>query len=333
MVSFKSASMVAAVAIILAALAYNSFGTGTRDTLDYGSPPPWPIFTAVSWLAKNLRMASDFLTPPAIRMIDSFVELNQRFAIYVCSEAGWPSLLQHGARTGAEMAAYANMSVGGARRVLRACMTGGLFRETTAAIQDIDDGKRMYVNTPLSDVLRDDHPFSVKAFIGHEIEDIFPALMRWSTVWSDESTLPFSSAHKVLNTPEGVWQYFRKLPEQASQFNKAMTSLDSMTVFPLVQDYPWAQTCSTVLDIGGGRGTLLATILSAAPALKGVLVDLPSVIDQSEPLWAKIYPGLLGRVSFVRGSFFDAATVPKNTGQGRHCYTSKVRLALRCRRC
>ena len=74
-------------------------------------------------------------------------------------------------------------------------------------------------------------------------------------------------------------------------------------------------------------------ILSAAPALKGVLVDLPSVIDQSEPLWAKIYPGLLGRVSFVRGSFFDAATVPKNTGQGRHCYTSKVSLALRCKRC
>ena len=104
-----------------------------------------------------------------------------------------------------------------------------------------------------------------------------------------------------------------------------MTNMDSFSVSALAHDYSWAANRDTIVDVGGGRGSLLAAILAAAPAAKGALLDLPAVIDQSEKLWAAKYRELLPRVSFHRGSFFNAAEVPLSDGAGRHCYASKVR--------
>ena len=311
-------------AIAVAMMVYATANPLTQDTLDYSAPPPWPVLIAATWLRNTLKDASDFFAPPALKIFDGLLGINQIIAIYVCSASGWPSLLHGGARTGAEMAAHANISVVGARRLIRACISGGVFRETTATVQGIDDDKRVYMNTPLSDILRDDHPFSAKPLLGHQIEDVFPALLRLSSSWRDETIIPFSNAHGMINEPQGTWHYFEKHPKQEVQFNRAMTSADALGVPSLALDYPWAQHCSTVLDVGGGRGTLLAAILRAAPALKGVLFDLPSVIDQSEMLWTDKYPAMLGRTSFVRGSFFEKEAIPKSAGDGRHCYTSKV---------
>ena len=52
--------------------------------------------------------------------------------------------------------------------------------------------------------------------------------------------------------------------------------------------------------------------------------DLPAVIDLLKKLWAAKYREPLPRVSFHRGSLFNAAEVPPSDGAGRHCYASKV---------
>jgi hypothetical protein len=186
----------------------------------------------------------------------------------------------------------------------------------------------MYANTPMSDILREDHPFSVKAFVGHAIEDCAPALVRLADTWNDESTTPFAAAHNLPSTRDAVWQYYTNSPKQGTQFNRAMTGLDAMSLAALVQDVQWADYCTTILDIGGGRGSLLAAILEAAPSITGVLMDLPPVINQSRQLWAERHPQLADRVSFVGGSFFDADAVPRTEGLGCFCYLSKVPLAI-----
>lgn len=260
-------------------------------------------------------------------MIDKFLETNQRVSIYICSKAGWPEFLINGEKTGEEMAKFANISISRARRLIRACMTADVFREITAGLS-VPDEHRRYVSTPMSDVLRADHPFSVKDFLNHEIEDIAPALLSLAKEWNREERIPFASAHSEPNTHDAVWKYFQNRPLQQQQFNRAMTNLDSLGVPALAQDYPWAANCRAIIDVGGGRGSLLAAVLAAAPAAKGALLDLPQVIDQSEKLWTAKYPELLPRVSFHRGSFFEASAIPtgddSDAGPGRRCYMSKV---------
>ena len=78
-----------------------------------------------------------------------------------------------------------------------------------------------------------------------------------------------------------------------------MTAVDALGVSALAADYPWA-TCATIVDVGGGRGSLLASILNAAPNTQGVLLDQPHVIDRSITLWNNKYKHLDRRVSYVR---------------------------------
>jgi hypothetical protein len=60
----------------------------------------------------------------------------------------------------------------------------------------------------------------------------------------------------------------------------------------------------TIVDVGGGHGLLLARLLEAVPTARGVLFDLPEVIQGARAELAA--RGLAERCSLVGGSFFDA---------------------------
>ena len=60
----------------------------------------------------------------------------------------------------------------------------------------------------------------------------------------------------------------------------------------------------TIVDVGGGHGPLLAAILAAAPASRGVLYDLPSVVANAPSLLRK--QDVADRVRIAEGSFFDS---------------------------
>ncbi len=59
----------------------------------------------------------------------------------------------------------------------------------------------------------------------------------------------------------------------------------------------------TVVDVGGGTGSLLAEVLRARPFLRGVLVDLPRAVAASGPMFEAA--GVADRVSVSGQSFFD----------------------------
>jgi len=60
------------------------------------------------------------------------------------------------------------------------------------------------------------------------------------------------------------------------------------------------------VDIGGGHGSLLATILKANPKLKGVLFDQPSVIVRAKQDQHVTAKGIAERCTLESGSFFAA---------------------------
>lgn len=65
-----------------------------------------------------------------------------------------------------------------------------------------------------------------------------------------------------------------------------------------------------VVDVGGGFGRMLATILAARPAARGVLFDLAHVVDAARAELERT--GVAQRCDFVEGSFFDA--IPGGAG-------------------
>jgi len=59
------------------------------------------------------------------------------------------------------------------------------------------------------------------------------------------------------------------------------------------------------VDVGGGQGVLLAAVLRAHPALRGVLFDQPHVLAGAEQMMAEA--GVADRCARVSGDFFASA--------------------------
>jgi hypothetical protein len=60
---------------------------------------------------------------------------------------------------------------------------------------------------------------------------------------------------------------------------------------------------NTVVDVGGGAGSLLAAILETHPVKRGVLIDQPEVLPDADRLLTA--RGVRDRCDFVGGSFFE----------------------------
>jgi hypothetical protein len=61
---------------------------------------------------------------------------------------------------------------------------------------------------------------------------------------------------------------------------------------------------AVVADIGGGNGSQLTAILKKHPTIRGILFDLPHVVERAKLLMESA--GLVDRCELVGGSFFDS---------------------------
>jgi hypothetical protein len=109
---------------------------------------------------------------------------------------------------------------------------------------------------------------------------------------------------KTGHTPSGrsAFQFFAKYPEEAAVFYEGMTAGSAETAAAVAAAYDFS-SFRTIIDVGGGHGVLLTTILAGNPALRGVLFDLPHL---AEGVQERIdAAGLAGRCEFVAGDFFE----------------------------
>ncbi len=79
--------------------------------------------------------------------------------------------------------------------------------------------------------------------------------------------------------------------------------------------YDWPDD-GVIVDVGGGRGHLVAEVLRLRPDLRGIVLDLPHVVAEAEPVLARY--GVTERVEAVAGSFFD----PLPAGHGLYVLAS-----------
>jgi hypothetical protein len=151
-----------------------------------------------------------------------------------------------------------------------------------------------FTHTSASRLLRTDNPRSMRADL--EVVSSPPA---WATIGALMHTLRTGRPSGEDAYPGGFWAYLAENPDAATLFNTAMASKARSQVAGVLASYDFSGV-ATIGDVGGGRGHLLRAILEQAPTVRGVLFDLPHVIEETREPPAD-------RLTLQSGDFFKDA--------------------------
>jgi len=209
-------------------------------------------------------------------------------SVYVISKLGIPDLLKTGPKSAEELASATKVHAPSLFRILRALASVGVLQS---------DGKR-FAQTALSETLVTDAPGSLRWFAVSELgQEHYPA---WGNLMHSVKTgeIAFDNFFGV-----DVWEYFSQNPEDAAVFNDSMSAMTATTNEAITALYDFSNF-GTIVDVGGGHGALISSILKKNPKAKGVLFDAPEVIEGAQPKLEAA--GLSDRCQTVAGDFFKA---------------------------
>jgi hypothetical protein len=176
---------------------------------------------------------------------------------------GIPNLVELGPKSAEECALQVGADPGALYRLMRASASLGVLSEG-------HDGK--FSETPLSAVLRSNAKPSLRAFASMSSRE-------WHARGWAKLEYCVRTGKQALDQVYGVpiFQYFEQHSEEARAFDQAMSDLSSIDSPAVVDAYTFSEFRS-IVDVGGGHGLLLATILSRNLHMKGTLYDVPHVI-------------------------------------------------------
>lgn len=176
------------------------------------------------------------------------------------------------------------------RRLLDHLVTVGVF--------DRDAPSGRYRPTDLAAQMRQDAPEGVLPLLdieqaGGRAELAFVELLH---------TIRTNQAGYSRHFGRDFWSDLDVDPALRRSFDEQMTWRFQRQAPQIAANYDWGRF-GTILDVGGGNGTLLDAILTAHPTVHGTVLDLaPSARAATERFTAA---GLDGRADAVAGSFFD----------------------------
>ena len=216
-------------------------------------------------------------------------------ALYAAVALDVAAALAAGAKGIDELAAEVGAHAASLYRLLRVLAATGIFRE--------QEGRR-FTNTPLSELLRADVPRSLRDLVllfGDET-----SWRSWEGILHAVRTgeAPFEHIYG-----EKFFDFLQDHADTAAMFDRAMASASSTTNAAVVAAYDFSHL-GTLVDVAGGTGSALCSILKATPDLRGVVFDLPHVAQRAREFIAA--QGLAERCEFAGGSFFEA--VPPGAG-------------------
>ena len=200
-----------------------------------------------------------------------------------------PDKLANGSKTAEELAEETGTYAPFLYRLLRFLTGFNIFAE---------DENKHFALTSLSDILRSDVPDSPREWVMFN-----PQSWRWE-VWQAmmDVVLTGENSYKHIYQKD-AYEVFAEKPEYALGFTQAMKSWSSSLPKAIVDSYDFSNA-KTIVDLGGGMGSLLASILQANPTAKGILFDQPPVIEMAKQEMSNL--DIADRCVFVAGNFFES---------------------------
>ena len=211
-------------------------------------------------------------------------------ALYAAARLGLPDLVADGPQPTTDLAGRCGVAAPVLARLLRALTTLGVFAEVAPDT---------FGPTPRSHLLRPGVPGSQRADLLLAGADLYP---RWGHFLQ---ALQTGETTAQIAYGMGAWAWRAQHPEMSAIFDDAMVEHSRARVAALVAAYDFAPF-GTIVDIGGGRGALLAEILRATPSARGVLFDQPHVVAGAAAVFAAA--GVADRARVAPGDFFAAVS-------------------------
>jgi O-methyltransferase len=207
-------------------------------------------------------------------------------AVNIAAQLGIADKLAHGPRSSADLARECQVDEAALYRLLRALASVDVFTEVSPRTFDL---------TPAGAALQDGPVRAMALWIAGAFNfRVYADAMH--SVKTGESAVP-------TTTGKGLFEFFAGEPALSKIFNDAMTGF-SHTVIPAVVDAYDFSGITTLVDIAGGHGAVLTSILQKYPSMNGVLFDLGHVIEGAKARIAA--QGLSDRVTTASGDFFTA---------------------------
>jgi hypothetical protein len=202
-------------------------------------------------------------------------------AVHVLAELNVADALGETPQSAVELAEAVGANPDALFRVLRLASAHGVFEQQG----------EIFRHSAASRMLRSDYPQSMRAFVR-----MFGLAINWDAYRELEYSVKTGRRAMEKTLPEGVWSYLGRHPEANNIFNSAMLAKAQAQIPAIIQSGNFLRF-KLVGDIAGGRGHLLRAILDAAPATKGILFDLPHVVNEASDLASS-------RLTLQGGDFF-----------------------------
>jgi hypothetical protein len=198
-------------------------------------------------------------------------------ALALAADLGVAEALADGPRSAADLSREVGSDADTLLRILRALAGEGVFAEEAPGV---------FRNTEASELLQNGWGSFASLFGGVWLRAV------GALDSSGEASFP-----RTFGTD--FWSWLAEHPDERAAFDRAMEQGNERRVERLAA-LDWRGD-ETVVDVGGGNGSLLVGLLRREPGLQGIVFDLPETVRDEMNLGE--------RCSFVAGSFFDH--VPK----------------------
>jgi hypothetical protein len=227
--------------------------------------------------------------PPHAPIIEiSFATVLSR-ALYAVTQRGVPDLLAMGPATPEEVAAKVGGHPIAMLQVLRALAAAGIFTHGS-------DGR--FGLTPVGETLVTGHPTAARDLVLTFNSPVF-----WEAFGAMPAVLETGKTGVEIAFGTSAFEYLRRHPDEEATFNRTMIAVHGGEPAAVAEAYDFSGV-GKVVDVGGGLGTMLVTLLQRHPHLTGVLFDAPTVVEQAKETIAAA--GVEGRCERVGGDFFGS---------------------------
>lgn len=208
--------------------------------------------------------------------------------VYIVAKLKIADLLKDGEQHSDTLAIATNTNKDAIYRLLRTLASFGIFAETQA---------HYFCLTPLATYLQSNVPNSLNAYAimsGEEHYQTWGNLM--FSIQTGENA--FENLYDM-----NIYEFLQQNPVPAKTFDQAMTEFSGIVNPSILSSYNFS-SIGKLVDVGGGNGRLLSSILQAYPDMTGVLFDRPNVIDRASDFLASM--GVNNRLQLAKGDFFKA---------------------------
>ncbi|CAI9089297.1 OLC1v1023849C2 [Oldenlandia corymbosa var. corymbosa] len=173
-------------------------------------------------------------------------------------------------------------------RLIQFLVTGGFFVEPMEGYYSLTQAGKLFLSH---------EPFNLRPHVYLAVDPVTFKSWNFLTDWfkTDDQESPFEAAHG-----KSFWDYIDQEPQFCKYFYEVMSRDSSLMVRALLHDYKFMfEGLTSLVDVGGGIGTVARELSATFPSLECVVFDLPHVVSNQKGT---------KNLSFLAGSMFE--TIP-----------------------